>query len=66
LNQLAGGKNGGRTPNGHALDSTEFQGISQFMIRLTEICSEEIWVMTRAEATVLMKRLADEENRGRI
>jgi hypothetical protein len=50
LSQLAGGKNGGRTPGGHALDSVDFQGISQCMIRLTQICSEKIWVMTRASA----------------
>jgi hypothetical protein len=55
LSQFAGGKNGGWTRGGHALDSIDFQGISQFMIRLTEIRSEKIWVMTRAEATVLMK-----------
>jgi hypothetical protein len=54
LNQFAGGKNGGWTPCGHAPDSIDFQGISQFMIRLTEICPEEIWVTTRAEAPVLM------------
>jgi hypothetical protein len=50
LSQLAGGENGGRTSGGQALESIDFQGISQFMIRVTEISSENIWVMTSAEA----------------
>src|SRR5208337_4628616 len=49
LSQLAGGEDGGRTSSGQALDSLDFQAISQFTIRLTEIWSEKIWVMTSVE-----------------
>jgi hypothetical protein len=62
LSQLAGGENGGRTSSGQALESIDFQGIWQFMIRLTKIYSEKIWVMTsplpKGEA-VAMGRLSN-------
>jgi hypothetical protein len=49
LSQLAGGENGGRTSIGQALESIDFQGISQFMIISTEISLEKIWLMTSVE-----------------